>query len=644
MNQLSLPMRFPTQINRRLRLAFASFIAIVLIVGGISLTLAVRIHRTNRIVDQENAHIQSIGSIHSVLNEIIVELDQMEDSGQFDRLEHVLTLHEKLGEQLGTLRMLHQADGHIPDEQESVLLSGLGNIAKELQEFTSRLVAAPISSRRFGPRDPEWLNLMSHDTVAKAEGLRNIHRMKITDLLQSSEGMLRAVVALYLAFVFVSGGLLVLTGIGFSRGIAAPLQKLSDAATGIAEGRLDERVPVRSLNEIGQLSQAFNVIADRLQSHERELRVTDEQLGLKVREAQALYQISTEISDLREVNRILQSVAEKARELIRSDAAAICLLALGEDELAVRATSGPPQAFRSRKDPTPWSVVAGEAMGAHNRYCPAIQPEYLRAHLAVPLCRGKSEIGVICVSSQEAREFSATHTELLTGLATQAVIAIENARLYDEVRSLAMLEERDRLARELHDGLAQALGLLHLKLTHAQEKSASADFPKMADALQEMTAITDHAYEDLRQSMFGLRTKMPRELGLIAGLTKYFHDFSAQSGLPVELEVGEGQPVHLSPASEVQLVRIVQEALANVRKHAAARRAWVRLHRQDPWIHVTIEDDGRGFDLSILTSGKHRAFGLQTMRERAEAVGGSLEIDTGPGRGTRIVATLPEGA
>lgn len=109
---------------------------------------------------------------------------------------------------------------------------------------------------------------------------------------------------------------------------------------------MHERVPVNSVNEIGQLSHALNVMADRLQDDEQKLEAADDQLEQKIRETKALRQISSEISDLREVNRILQSVAEKARELLGSEAVAVCLLAPGKEELVVRATSGPPHAFR----------------------------------------------------------------------------------------------------------------------------------------------------------------------------------------------------------------------------------------------------------------------------------------------------------
>jgi two-component system, NarL family, sensor histidine kinase DegS len=159
-----------------------------------------------------------------------------------------------------------------------------------------------------------------------------------------------------------------------------------------------------------------------------------------------------------------------------------------------------------------------------------------------------------------------------------------------------------------------------------------------------MKVFTQQTYDEVRQSIFGLRTMVSHGLGLIPSLTEYLHEFSVQSGIPVEFAVDNAQPIRLSPASEVQLIRIVQEGLANVRKHAGAGRAWVRIQRQASWIQVTIEDDGRGFEPATLASPDRYHFGFQTMRERAEGLGGKLEIDTSPGHGTRVVATLPQEA
>ena len=615
----------------------------VLIVGGISLALAVRIHRINGVVDQENTHILHVDSIYSTIRGILFEIGRMEAIGGLDRIERIRALHKQLEQQLRAFWIFHDGVRDSLTQQESALLSDLDNVAVELQALTDHAVAEFGSRQRFSQTEMDQLDRFSRQASAKTEGIMDSHRMKVNDLLRSSDRMLRAIVVLYLAFILVSGGLIILTSIGFSRGILAPLRRLSDAALGIVGKYIDKPVPPRSVDEIEQISQAFDALADRLQTHKRELQAADGLLGQKTREAQAFLQISAAISSLRELEKILQSVAEKACELLHGEAAAISLFRSGDEQLVVRATCGPPDAFRPGR-PAPWSVATGDATRAHDRYCPAMQPDYLKAHLAAALRRGTSEIGVICVSRHESREFSAAEREVLTGLATQAVIAVEYARLYEEARGLATLEERDRLARELHDGLAQTLSLLYLKLTQVRGQISRGESSRVATALEEMTAMTDRAYEDLRQSMFGLRAKGPHVVGLIPGLTNCLHDFTSQSGIPVELEVVEGLSVCLSRASELQLIRIVQEALANVRKHAKAGRVWVRLRRQESWVRLSIEDDGRGFDPTILTSPEHRRFGLQTMRERAQAVGGSLNIESEFGRGTRIVASLPEGS
>jgi two-component system nitrate/nitrite sensor histidine kinase NarX len=145
----------------------------------------------------------------------------------------------------------------------------------------------------------------------------------------------------------------------------------------------------------------------------------------------------------------------------------------------------------------------------------------------------------------------------------------------------------------------------------------------------------------VRQSIFGLRTFVSRGLSLVPTLTEYLHEFSAHNGIAVELEAGGGPLGPIPPASEVQAVRIIQEALTNVRKHARAHHAHVRLQRDGSWLRVTVEDDGVGWDRRAEQNGLH--FGLQTMRERAEGVGGRLEIHTAPGGGTRVVATFPGG-
>jgi PAS domain S-box-containing protein len=261
-----------------------------------------------------------------------------------------------------------------------------------------------------------------------------------------------------------------------------------------------------------------------------------------------------------------------------------------------------------------------------------------------PLLYGDRLLGVIILSNRGTeRTFTSQDLDTLGLFADQAAIAIQNARLYEDVQSLAILRERQRIAREMHDSFAQTLGLLHLQLRRALERHGSND-SDLAAVLGDLSALTEHAYDELRQSIFGLRTSMSRGLGWVPTLTEYLHEFSTRTTIPVRLEAAEGLPERLSPATEVQLVRIIQESLANVHKHAGARQARVHLQPEDQWVRVTIEDDGQGFQPDVLAVTKHGHFGLETMRERAESAGGTLQIESAPGRGTRIVATLPRGA
>ncbi len=193
----------------------------------------------------------------------------------------------------------------------------------------------------------------------------------------------------------------------------------------------------------------------------------------------------------------------------------------------------------------------------------------------------------------------------------------------------------------MHDGLAQTLAYLRLKILGIEGLLRPEEGWEALEALKEMRKMTEDAYEDVRQAIFGLRTIVSRTLGLIPTLTEYLHEFSEQSEIPVELQVAEEGAARFSPAVEIQLIRIIQEALANVRKHAAAKRAWVRFEVEASQLKVTIEDDGCGLDPEQGRDHRGLHFGIQTMRERAEGIGGSLEIETAPGKGTKVMVRLP---
>jgi nitrate/nitrite-specific signal transduction histidine kinase len=354
----------------------------------------------------------------------------------------------------------------------------------------------------------------------------------------------------------------------------------------------------------------------------------------------ALHRVGMEISSLLDPDRILQTVVNSARAMLRTDAAAICLIRDGGPHLDVPAVAGPWDEIMGPRPADCCDDLAGGGNACLR--CHEAHEGRNVAHLSVPLRRGDRVLGALCVGSAAPRTFGEAERNLLGGLAAQAAIAIENARLVEATRGVAAVEERERLAREMHDGLAQALGFLNLKLALAERELDGAATEPTRLALAEMRKVAGDAYEEVRQAIFGLRTMVSRGLGLVPTLSEYLHEFSQQTGLDVKLEAREEDgPARLAPEVEVQLIRIVQEALHNVRKHAGARAAWVRFWREDEDLLMAIEDDGAGFDPGAAPVDARRHYGLATMRERAESVGGALALRSAAGMGTQVVVRLP---
>ena len=212
----------------------------------------------------------------------------------------------------------------------------------------------------------------------------------------------------------------------------------------------------------------------------------------------------------------------------------------------------------------------------------------------------------------------------------------------DQVRLLAVLEERDRIGREMHDGLAQVLGYVNTK-AQAVREFLRAGQPDMAGRnLEELVGAAREAYTDAREAIAGLRMEDASRRGLTEMLTEYVERFQRQSGVAVELALGASWDDEcISSTVRVQLLRVVQEALTNVRKHAAAQHVRITLDSDSVQARVRVEDDGRGFYLSRLLSPEYAHYGLRTMRERAHAVGGTFRIESLPGEGTRIIVHVP---
>ena len=265
---------------------------------------------------------------------------------------------------------------------------------------------------------------------------------------------------------------------------------------------------------------------------------------------------------------------------------------------------------------------------------------YFSRTIAQPLrwlARGASEIA----QGNLHKEVPVTSKDEIGQLSHAFNIMTDRLKQHEErLKGLATLEERERIAQELHDSLAQDLGLLHLKIIEAEQNLDPKGSLSARKTLQEMRKITGDAYENVRQAIFGLRTMVSKGLGFIPTLTEYLHDFSELRKIPVDFKIEGDEVFRFSPYVEIQLIHIIHEALTNVFKHAPGARSEVRFEREGEFAKVIIEDNGEGFLMKEAgRNGLH--FGIRTMGERSKAAGGRLTIDTAPGRGTRVIVHLP---
>ena len=260
----------------------------------------------------------------------------------------------------------------------------------------------------------------------------------------------------------------------------------------------------------------------------------------------------------------------------------------------------------------------------------------LRYHASIPLYFQDKPLGIMNLTGPEWRKLTPDELRLLSTIAYQVGIAIERARLADNATRLARAEERTRLAREIHDTLAQGLTAIALNIEGAMHRLES-DPDQARERLERALAMARENLEEARRSVLDLRGAARLEgKPLVEALAGLARSFTSDTGVPVQVQATNSERLPMRVESE--LFRIAQEALTNVRKHAHATSAEIRLRRRGARVSLTISDDGRGFSPARRNSDGH---GLVGMRERAKLLGGSLRVSSAVGKGTRIVATVP---
>lgn len=378
------------------------------------------------------------------------------------------------------------------------------------------------------------------------------------------------------------------------------------------------------------------------------------------RRRRSLLQLAAKLTELSAVapegargeEAILRAILTQALRSLRANAGAVYLLDRSEQALRLVAREGDAAAASLPGRLATTSVALAETLASGEvrvldspaELGPLAHPGHTLG--LVPLRSRDQTLGLMILAARRSSDLG-ENQDILSVLGWQVGVTVDNQRLLQETlqlleqsRSVAVLEERDRLAREMHDSLAQIVGLLGMKGRVVVELLRRGDGAGATREAADIAETADSAYADVREAILGLRrSATPRDL--VDNLRDYLRQFSRQSGVHATLEVEPGAVGCLARSTETQVIRVIQEALTNVRKHARATAAVVRFEADGRWTKVIVEDDGQGFDASSVAPTPWHGYGLRTMRERIEGVGGTLVVESAPGAGTRIIARLP---
>lgn len=346
-----------------------------------------------------------------------------------------------------------------------------------------------------------------------------------------------------------------------------------------------------------------------------------------------LVDISHRISRGMDTDEILLIAMESIFNLVHPEAAVLGLWeGDGKFSIRYRATASGPEKINLTYLPTdgnPETIISEVKFPIPHENIHHIFPLLLK--------RNNKVIGGLWVGRGLNSPLNASDKIVCESLAQQISIAIEHALMTAQLQSSAVVEERARLAREMHDGLSQILGFLSLEM---QSLELLVKQGRIEDTLEELTkarARIRDAQAEVRENILNLRTALTKDGEVIPFLIEYIHEFELQTGIETHIEDSASQQVNLLPMCEVQLVRILQEALTNIRLHADANHVWAKFHPENGGLSVSIVDDGIGFIETELK--KH--FGLKSMRERTESVNGKISIASQPGEGTKVSLWLP---
>ncbi len=358
----------------------------------------------------------------------------------------------------------------------------------------------------------------------------------------------------------------------------------------------------------------------------------------------SLNDVASAVSSKLSVEEVLETVVERAKRVTNTDKAVLCLVdehSVGDlmdiDTMVVKgARHEHPEAW--------WGGMLGRiAETVFESGEPYLELNKLNRAwlLCAPIKVKDKSIGLLCAINAQTDKFSAEQVDFLAILGAFAATAIENARLAEQSRYVLLASERDRIAREMHDGISQSLFSISLGLELCK-KQVHRDPPGVARRLDELQDQLSVGMAELRRFIYDLRPLKLQELGLSGAIEYWIHAITSGDHLVGDLKV-EGEIRHLGPSVDACLYRVAKEAVSNVVKHAQASRFEVRLVYADDHVQLIVEDDGTGFDpaLALERAETGASLGIKSIQERVRSEGGKLDILRREDGGAVVSVTLP---
>lgn len=440
----------------------------------------------------------------------------------------------------------------------------------------------------------------------------------------------------------------ILLGVLISRGITRPVGELVSAAERMREGKTGSRAPALGDDELGTLGGAFNRMAQGIEDsratadllYKRERRRAD-QMG-------AINDVGRQMSSILSLDELLPYVANLLQRTFDYSVVNVFLLDPERNSLVLKAGAGEYEGDLPHgavvplgsKGVVPWAAENGRTLLVPDaekepRYLLVEEMRKTQSELAVPVKLKDKVVGVLDLQSNRRNAFDEADQFIAETLSGQLAVAIENARLYEQAAELATVQERQRLARELHDAVTQTLfsaSVIADVLPRLWKKNPVEGERR----LEELGHLTRGALAEMRMLLLELRPSALTEVGL-GPLLKHVADAAAgRARIKVALTVEE--KCAIPAAVQMAFYRVAQEAVNNIVKHAGASEAAVRLSSRDNIAHLFVSDNGSGFDPSMVTADH---LGLRIMRERADALGARLSIESAIGHGTVVSLRWP---